>query len=600
VANQLERHQVPRDETWDLESLFADAADWEAGVAEVRAALAGLARYEGQLAGDAQSLLACLQARDTVRIRLMHVLGYASHRRSVDGTDPEAQAMVSVARSLQAEASAALTFITSEIVALPAERLQSFLAAEPGLAVYEHFLADVRDAAPHTLSPETELALAALEGALDAPGAIHRAINTDMRYPAVLVAGESVALTVARHERLLASPDRDVRRRAHAALGEGLAAHKTAMAAALGAHVQKTVSVARLRRFASARAMVLQPSRIPVPVYDAALQTLLAGVAPHARRYVALRRRVLGLDRVWQYDLAAPLDPGYTESLSFAHGARSIQDGLAVLGIEYGSILQRAFSERWIDRADNAGKQHGAYSAGLYGWHPVILMTWQNRLRDMFVLAHELGHTCHSYLSAKYQSFVNVRGPRMGMFFIESPSTCNELLLGQYLLAQPMDGRRRRQIIEALLGTFWHNLVNHLLQAEVERRLYALAETGRPVTLQAICTAQAETFAAFYGDSVHSDGTDELIWETVPHYYQTCYPLVYGVGLAGACAVATAVQSEGLPAVERWLSALRAGSTLFPLELFALAGVEMSRPEAVCAGVDYFGQLVTELEASYA
>ena len=599
LPNQPGRSEIPREQTWDLESLFSSSAAWEEGVAQVRATAAQLEQYKGRLADSAQTLLACLQARDAARIRLMHVAQYASHRRAVDGTDPEAQAMTSLARGLMAEVTAAFTFITSEIVALPEERLAGFLAEEPGLAVYRWYLEDVQSAAPHILSPETEAALATLEGALNAPNVIHLAVSTDMRFPAVTAAGESIAMSVARHERLLTSPDRAVRRQAHESLGAGLEAHKTAMATALGAHIQKTVTLARLRRFPSALEMYLGPTRLPTEVYHQSLAALLRGVAPIARRYVALRRQVLGLDQVWQYDLAAPLDPEYREGLSFAQGAEQIKTGLSVLGIEYGTILTRAFDERWVDWADNTGKQHGAYSSGIYGWHPVILMTWQDRIRDMFVLAHELGHTCHSFLSAKYQAFINVRGPRMGLFFIEAPSTCNEVLLGQHLLAQPMPTRRRRQIVEALLGTFWHNMVNHLLQAEVERRLYALAEAGKPVTLKAISAAQEDTFAEFYGGSVSSDGTDRLIWETVPHYYLGFYPLVYGVGLAGACAVAGAIQREGLPAVERWLAALRAGSTLYPLELFATAGIDMTRPEAIQAGIDYFGNLVAELEASY-
>lgn len=599
MSDRPPRRAVPLEQTWDLDSLYATAADWEADADRLSQELHDLSRFRGHLGDSAASLLAGLEAATAAVLRLQRTDIYARNQREVDGENPVYQALFARALQQSAAAGAALAFIQSEVLAIPEARYQAFLAAEPALAPFRPHLDRLRRLAPHTLSPETEEALAMLGGALSAPYAIHLAIDTDIKFPSFSVDGRSMAMSTAHHEALLTDQSREVRRQAHAALGEGLRQHRTGMAAALAAYVQNTVATARVHRYDSALQASIKPYNLPESVYRTTLDVLRREGAPHTRRLLALRQRVLGLDQVMHYDVKAPLDPAPSEPLAFGEAAAEIEAGLAVLGPDYQAMLRRAFSERWIDWADNDGKSHGAFCAGIYDFHPVIFISWLGQYRDMFILAHELGHAGHAYLQSKHQHFSNAGAFSEALYFIESPSTCNEVLLGNYLLGKHTDTRRRRRVLETLLDTFWHNLVTHLLQAEVERRLFDLAEAGRPVTLAAICEAQEQTFHAYFGDSLGLTETDRLIWMTVPHYYAGFYPLVYGAGLAAACAVAEAIGREGEPAVQRWLRALQAGTSLEPLDLYALAGVDMSRPETIRAGVDYYGRLASELEACY-
>lgn len=598
MKSRLLRSEVPIEQTWDLTPLYAAPADWEADLARVESEAQAIARFKGKLSGG---LLACLKERDALNERLMKVARYASNCLSVDGLNPEVQAMAAKARALSAKVDAAISFIPSEIQTMDDAAYAALLSAEPGLAEYGHHLAGVRRGRAHMLAPETEAVLAALGQALDAPHTIYNAIaSADLKFPAVEGAdGQLIAMSIARYSRLAGSTDREVRRKAYESLAAGLDRHKAGLATALANHINKSVTLAKLRGYPSALEAALDSQQVPSLVYHNVLDIILAEAAPHVRRYMNLRKQVLGLSEMRRYDMTAPLDPGFDATMSWEQGTKLVEEGLAVLGPEYSAMLRRAFSERWVDRADNEGKSHGAFNSGIYGWHPVVMMTWQDKARDLFTLAHELGHSGHRFLSAQNQNFVNSGLTNIGRFFLEAPSTANEVILGGYLLERTTDIRQRRYLIEAFLGTFMHNMVTHLLEAELERRLFNLAEAGTPVTLKVIMSQQGEVMRQFFGDAVVIGEADELTWTMVPHFYMGFYPLVYAAGLAAGCAVGEAIRREGQPAVDRWLTVLKAGSTMHPLELYKVAGIDMASPEPIREGVALFGRLVAELEACY-
>ncbi len=602
MKSRPQRSEVPIEQTWDLTPLFATVADWEAAAAAVEAeADSFAATYKGRLGESASVLLACLRERDALAERQMKVARYASNRYAVESTSPECQALQARAGAVGAKYASALSFLVSEVQGIADERMAAFLAAEPGLAEYRFHIESLRAERAHMLSAETEAVLAELTPALGAPYTMYRAITgADMKFPAVQDAdGDMVTMSIARYAKLAQSRDREVRRRAYESLTAGLGAHKTALATALANHINKEVTTARLRGFGSALEMHLFPTGVSVQVYNNVLDTILKQAAPHVRRYMQLRKRVHGLDQVHRYDMNLSLDPDFNAAMTYEEGIQVIKDGLAVLGPEYGAVLDQAFSERWIDRADNEGKEHGAFNSGIYGWHPVIMMTWSDNIRNTFTLAHELGHCCHRYLSSVNQNFINSGLANLGRFFLEAPSTANEALLGGYLLERTTDVRRRRYIIESFLGTFMHNMVTHLLEADLERRLFALAEARKPITLKTIMQLQGQVFEEFFGDTVVVDEGARLTWTMVPHFYMGFYPLVYAAGLSAGCAVAEAIRKEGEPAVQRWLAAIKAGSTMHPLDLYKLAGIDMSTPEPVEQAVGLFGRLIADLEESY-
>jgi oligoendopeptidase F len=596
---QLTRCQIPQELTWNLEDIYSTNDAWERDIALTSEETNVVARYRGQLGTGANAIFECLAARDKLAERLLRVTAYASLAVSTDGTSPQYQSMSARMASLGANVEAALSFIESDLVALPEGTLERYLTEEPRLETYRKQLEDLTRMRPHVLSSETEEALAALGETLNAPALIwQRTTAADLVCPSIeSETGEEIPVSIARYVfGLSQSPHQETRRRAFEALAAGLDRHKNGLATTLGTTIQRNVKLAKLRRYASAEQMILAPQQVPLGVYHNVLDVVHDEIAPHVRRLINLRRRVLGLDRVYRYDLDAPLDPGFEPAATFEDTGRLVVDGLAVLGSEYSEILRAAFRDRWIDRADNVGKRSGAFCSSVYGVHPYVFTTWQDNLRSAFIVAHELGHAGHGTLAGRHQVISNSRPE---LFFVEAPSTANELILGQHLLATTTDRRLRRWIIGQFLGTFTHNMVTHLLEGHFERKLYRLAEDGKPITLKIVLDAQAEVFERFYGGSVVLEGADNLYWSQQPHFYRGLYPYTYAAGLACGFGVADAIRAEGQPAVDRWLSALRAGGTLPPLELMRMAGVDLSSPEPLRRAVAFFGQLVDELEASF-
>ena len=610
MAMQLKRDEVPVELTWNLADIYPSDADWGADYAAVGDALPTLVAYRGRLGESAATLLAFIEARDAVAERYARVRGYAHLGVSTDSLSPVFQAMAMRASELSAKVGAALSFVTGELVALPGGTIEGFLESEPRLDTYRRQLEDVLALRGHVLSPETEAALAALDESLDLPQTIWSQ-STAADFSARPVAdgsGNEVPVSIARWVfGLSKSPDRELRRAAYGSLGAAMDARKHTLATALAANVKRNVAMARLRGYASASEMILAPQRVPDDVYRMVLRVVHDGMAPHARKLARLRQRVLGLDAIHHYDLEAPLDPAYDAALDYGGCARLIKDGLAVLGPEYGEILGSSLSDRWIDRADNVGKRSGAFCSDVYGVHPYVFTTWQDQLRSALVLAHELGHCGHGELSARAQVISNAdpfstgafTGLGVPLFFVEGPSTANEMLMGRHLLATTTDPLRRRFVVEQFLGTFTHNMITHLLEGRFEQRLYDLAEAGEPLTTRAIMDAQAETFETFWGDAVVLDDEARLYWAQQPHFYYGLYSYTYSAGLAGGVAVADAIGREGQPAVDRWLEVLRLGAKLPALELASRAGIDLTSPEPFERAVTYFGELVDELEAGY-
>ncbi len=593
------RADVPADLTWDLTAIYATPEAWEADLGRLEQDTAAVAAFRGRLAnGGPADLLGCLRASDALRERLVKVTSYASLHGSADGTDPRYQAWSARVGAAGARIAAATAFLETELLAVPDDVLAQAFAAEPALSAYRRQIEEIRDRRAHMLAPATEEALGMLSEALAAPAGIYRrAVAADLDFPTVRdEAGAEIQASVARLEGLMQSRDRAVRAQAAQARLEGLRRHRTTLAGLLAAMINRNVALARLRGYDSAEAMFLEPQHVPLTVYRSVLDVIHDEMAPHVRRLVGLRRRLNDIDTMRGYDLGAPLDPEFSPEATFAEGQGLIRAALAPLGEEYQVILADAFAHRWVDLAENQGKSHGAFCNTTYGVHSYVMMTWTNRMRNVFTLAHELGHAGHGMLAMRNQRIGDTRASR---FFIEAPSTCNEMLLGRHILAGSADPRMRRWVGVQFLGTFLHNFVTHLLQGHLEHRLYALAEAGEPLTLAAIAGTQHEVYARFYGDTVAVDEGMSLDWMTVPHYYTGLYPFTYAAGLACGHAVAEAIGREGTPAAERWVATLKAGGTRPPLELMRMAGVDMTTAAPLRRAVAYFGELVGEVERAF-
>ncbi|HLR02772.1 MAG TPA: oligoendopeptidase F [Virgibacillus sp.] len=596
---RLTRSEVPTEQTWDLTDLFSSHGEWEKELEVVKKDITTVTDFKGKLAQDASGLLACLDTLSAYQERLIRVATYANLRSSADGSDPDNQRDMAKVSAALADIGAKLSFIDSELLTIPEDTIKQFLHQETKLQTYEKMLFDLMEKKTHTLAPEIEETLAALSEVHDAPQMIYqRSKAADMEFdPITDDAGNELPMSAALYEdQYEMAAETTIRRGAYRSFVKTLKQYKNTYAAVYATEVTKQVTMASLRNYDSVTDMLLEPQQVTKEMYHNQLDVIQEELAPHMRRFAKLKKEKLGLDEMRYSDLQAPLDPEFNPETTYEEATETILEALSVMGPEYAEIMKKGIENRWVDRADNVGKATGAFCSSPYGVHPYILVTWTNAMRGAFILAHELGHAGHFYLAGKNQELVNTSP---STYFIEAPSTINELLLAQHLMNKTDDTRMKRWVITQLLGTYYHNFVTHLLEGEYQRRVYALAEAGTPLTEQVLSTQKREALENFWGDDVIMDDGAELTWMRQQHYYMGLYPYTYSAGLTVSTAVAKKIKTEGKPAVDRWLGVLKSGGTKKPLDLIKQAGVDMSKPDAIKEAVAYVGSLVDELEKSY-
>lgn len=599
LEKRLSRVEVPQEQTWDLSDLFPSKQAWETEVVNVEKGLLEFTPFQGHVCDDAASLLACLTKREQLTLKLIKVSTYATLRQSEDGTDSENQANSARISALLAKANETISFINSELLQLSNEIFENYIKDEPELVPFKQSVMDLLETKPHRLCAETEKVLAALGDVHQAPYAIYQTSKSaDMVFASFKdengkLLTNSFALFEDRYE---FSNDPTIRYHAYQTFTQTLQQYKNTFAAVYATEVKKQVALSKLRGYESVIDMLLEPQKVTRQMYENQLDVIFQELAPHMRRYAKLKKQVLGLNVLRFCDLKAPLDANFQPTTTFEEASQLILEALKVMGPEYCEIMKQALTNRWVDYADNIGKSTGAFCSSPYGSHPYILITWTDTMRGAFVLAHELGHAGHFFLANHHQ---RVMGTRPSMYFIEAPSTMNEMLLGEYLLSQTNDTNMKRWVILQLLGTYYHNFVTHLLEAEFQRRVYRLAEEGTPLTAKVLCEQTYSILHEFWGDTVQLDEGAGLTWMRQPHYYMGLYPYTYSAGLTASTAVAKKIKEKGNVVVERWLEVLRAGGTMTPLELMQHAGVDMSTTAPIKEAVQYVGHLIDDLEASY-
>jgi len=599
VKTRPRRSEVPAHLTWNLDDLFPSEEAWERGMAEVVDYIPKVTQYKGRLGEGPKVLLQCIEELENLQLKFMRVMSYASLRLSADGTDPANQVAAGRAGALAAKISAETAFVRSEALALPEGTLERYLSEEPGLQVYRRMIELLLREKPHVLHPETEVALASLSEVLSAPSLIYnRSKAADMTFEPIKDSqGATHPMSFALYEETYEkSPDFTLRRNAWASFVKGLKAYQNTYGATWGTEVKKNVVLAKLRGYESATHMFLDRQEVSMEVYNNLHDVILKEIAPHMRRYARLRKQVLGLDEMLYCDIEAPLDPDFNPETTYEEGAKIILDGISVLGPEYAAIIEEGLKNRWVDLADNIGKSTGAFCNSVPGVHPYILLTWTGSMRNVLILAHELGHAGQGVMAQRYQKLANARP---SMFFIEAPSTINELLVGNKILSQTTDTRMRRWLIMQFLMTYHHNFVRHLIEGELQRRIYVLAERGQPITASVLSKVQGEILDEFWGGEVTIDDGARLTWMRQPHYYMGLYPYTYSAGLTVGTMVAQEIQAEGESAAERWVEVLKAGGTKSPIELAKMAGVDMTKTDAIRKAVDYVGSLVDEVVNSF-
>lgn len=587
------RKDIPQHLKWDVESVFADDAAWEAALTEAEQLLAQTAAFAGTLGESIDRLAAYMQTREQLLMALDKIFLYAQMKRDEDNTNPTYQALADRAQGLGVKISAAMSFEEPEFLTIGEERLQEWLQ-KPNLAVYRRFFDELLRQQTHIRNQAEEEILALAGEVCAAPRNIFGMFNNaDIKFPTIENEnGEQVEISHGNYIRLMESPSRRVRQDAFHGLYQSYAAAQNTLAAMLAANIKKNVFAARVRRHESSLAAALFGEEIPAAVYD----SLIAGVRAHLplfHRYLELRRQALGVDKLHLYDVYAPLALDAPKEIPYEEAVETVLAALAPLGEDYLAVARTAFTDGWVDVAENKGKTSGAYSSGVYGSKPFILLNYQGNLNSVFTLAHELGHSMHSYYSHKNQPYIY---SDYEIFVAEVASTVNENLLLRYLLNKETDPAQRLLLVNHYLDDFRGTVFRQTMFAEFEKLTHAAAENGEALSCQFFRDAYYQLNLDYFGPDVAVDEDIDMEWSRIPHFYRAFYVYKYATGMSAATALAENILSGDKAKVDAYLGFLSGGCSQSPINLLRGAGVDMESPLTLNSAMKVFADMTDELE----
>ena len=588
------RSDIPREYTWDLESIYAHNDGWERDFQTIQQKLPDLVALKGTLAQNGEALLRVLQKRDEIYEMVERLYVYAAMRKDEDTTNGTYQGMADRAMQLFVQTSTSSAFIEPEILALPQEQLEQDLCEVPGLALYRQQLSNLNRKRPHVRSAEVEAILKAAGEIADAPGSIFSMIdNADLKLPAIKnEEGVEVELTQGNYLTYIRSKDRRVRKDAFEALHSTFFKQRNTLAVTLSSQVKGALFYSRQRNYTTNRECALADWNIPISVYDNLIETVGAHI-PLLNRYMRLRKRMLKLDELHIYDLYTPIVEETDDEISYEQACDTIIQALAPLGDKYTSILRQAFTQRWIDVHETPGKRSGAYSGGAYTTIPFVLLNFQNKRDSMYTLAHELGHSLHSFFTRSNQPYPY---GDYTIFVAEVASTFNEGLLTEHLLKTTSDRATRIALLNHSLEDIRATLFRQTMLAEFEHQIHSNAEQGVPLTADSLTEIYTNLNRKYYGAEAIIDDMIGIEWGRIPHFYYNFYVYQYATGISAACALVQQVLQEGQPAVERYLEFLSSGSSDYSINLLKKAGVDMTTPEPIHQAFQLFETHLAEME----
>ncbi|WP_047374054.1 oligoendopeptidase F [Exiguobacterium sp. ZOR0005] len=596
MSDVLTRQQVPVEETWSLETIYADDQAWEQDFEALKANVPALMEYKGKLGDSADTLYAALSLRDELSRQLHKLYTYAHMRYDEDTANSHYQALNDRAGTLAAQISAQLAFMTPELLAIEESRIEAFMNEHDELRVYRHAFDELAQERPHVLTEAEEALLAQAGDVLGQSSSTFGMLNNaDLKFPKVKnEAGEDVELTHGRYITFLESSHRDVRETAFKAMYGTYKDYLNTFASTLSGSVKKDNFYATVRKFKNARQAALHHNAIPESVYDGLVEAVNERL-DLLHRYVALRKRALGVDALHMYDLYTPLVKDVEMKISYEEAKRLMVDGLAPLGDEYVQIVKDGLDSRWVDVRETRGKRSGAYSSGAYDTQPFILMNWQDNVNNLFTLAHEFGHSVHSHYTRATQPYPY---GDYSIFVAEVASTTNEALLNDYLLKTRTDKAERLYLLNNQLETFRGTLFRQTMFAEFEHMIHRAAQDGISLTPEYLNETYLELNKRYFGDEIVIDEEIAYEWARIPHFYYNYYVYQYATGISASAALSQQIMEEGEPAVRRYIDQfLKAGSSDYPIEVLKAAGVDMTTKAPVLAALDQFESVLDEMES---
>ncbi|MDU0461693.1 oligoendopeptidase F [Staphylococcus ureilyticus] len=586
------RNEVSDEITWDISALFSsDEAFYQTLEKTTAAAKTFNENYVHQL-DNSTIIEKALAIYSDILIELDKMANYAELRLSVDTTNEQAQTLSAKFSNTFGKIASELSFVESEILALSDETFKRFISTSE----YPHFLEKLKARKPYQLNPEVEKTLASLSSVFERPFELYGITKMlDIDFDSFEYKGKTYPLDYATFENEYEDhPEEAFRRISFKKFSDALNKYQHTTAATYNMQVQQEKIEADLRGYDSVIDYLLQDQEINRDMFDRQIDVIMSDLAPIMQKYAKLIKRVHGLEVMHFEDLKISIDPNYEPDISIEDSKKYIYGALNVLGKDYLNMVETAYQDRWIDFAQNKGKDTGAYCASPYATHSYIFISWTGKMTETFVLAHELGHAGHFTLAQSHQNYLE---SEPSMYFVEAPSTMNEMLMANYLFKNSSDAQFKRWVIGSIVSrTYYHNMVTHLLEAAYQREVYKKVDDGESLTAPLLNRIMLDVYSQFFGESVKFTKGAELTWMRQPHYYMGLYSYTYSAGLTIGTVMSQRIQQEGQPAVNDWLTTLKAGGSQSPAELAQLAGIDISTDQPLKATIAYIGNLVDELE----
>lgn len=582
---------------WAIEDLYKDDEDWKRDYELLKSRIPELTKFRGRLGESAEVLLSMQKLSDELNQLLEKVYVYANQRLHENTDNSTYQNLASQAQGLLVELSESLSFVEPELMELPDGIIETFLDENEELLVYRQYFENIIRQKKHVLPTEQEQLLAAMGEVAESPKDIFSMFNNaDIRFPEITGEdGNPVQVTHGRYMSLMQSRNRQVRKDAFEAMYGVYGDWRNTLAAMYRANVKQEAFLAKAHKYTSDLEAALDGSHIPVKVYEQLIEAVHESM-PLMYRYMKLRKKLLGVEELHMYDLYVPVIEQDHSEISFEQAKKTVLEGLAPMGEEYLHLLREGFDHGWIDVYENQGKRTGAYSWGAYGTHPYVLLNYQGTLHDVFTLAHEMGHALHSWYSDEHQPYIYA-GYRI--FVAEVASTCNEALLIHYLMEQSKkagDRKKTMYLMNYFLEQFRTTLFRQTMFAEFEKITHGLQEQGETLTADRLCEIYYDLNKLYFGEEICVDQEIAMEWARIPHFYTPFYVYQYATGFSAAIALSKQILEQGAPAVEQYKKFLKGGSSMYPLELLKMAGVDMEQKAPVQDALAVFAQYLDEME----
>ncbi|HCU8036270.1 TPA: oligoendopeptidase F [Staphylococcus aureus] len=586
------REDVPVSETWDLVDLFKDDQQYYESIdALVQQANQFHHTYATTL-NSIEQINTALAELENILIALDRLSNYAELRLSVDTSNIEAQVLSAKLSTTYGKIVSQLSFVESEILELPEEILQQLEESCP----YQHYIKQLIKQKPFQLSASVEQVLATLSPTLNSPYDLYGTTKMlDITFDSFEHDGTTYPVDYATFENDYEdNKDPEFRRKSFKSFSDGIRKYQHTTAATYNMQVQQEKIEADLRGFESVIDYLLHSQEVTRDMFDRQIDMIMRDLAPVMQKYAKLLQRIHGLDNMRFEDLKISVDPDYEPEISIEDSKNYIFGALSVLGDDYTNMLREAYDQRWIDFAQNKGKDTGAFCASPYFTHSYVFISWTGKMAEAFVLAHELGHAGHFTLAQKHQPHLESEA---SMYFVEAPSTMNEMLMANYLFNTSDNPRFKRWVIGSILSrTYYHNMVTHLLEAAYQREVYHKVDQGESLNAPTLNEIMLNVYKQFFGDAVDMTEGAELTWMRQPHYYMGLYSYTYSAGLTIGTVVSQKIKNEGQPAVDAWLETLKKGGSVSPVELANIAGVDITTEQPLKSTIQYISDLVDEVE----